>query len=291
MARQWKGTTFGGEWLHKSLIVALRYIDIRLVYAFAALFIVPICSVVNKSRKSAYDYFRNRLNYGWWKSVWNVYLNHYKFAQVVIDKFAMYAGKRFLVEVEGAEAYHRLEAKSEGFVILSSHIGNYEIAGYTFSSGAKRMNILVFAHEKASVMRNRSNLFDKNNVQMIAIEEDMRHLYEIDNELRSGNIVTLHADRSAGATKSIEGEFLGYTAKFPLGPLNVVTMRGLDALAANVTKVAWNRYKLSFTQLEYYKSAPRKEQTKQLSRGYIAALEKCVKEHPTQWFNFYNFWI
>ena len=204
--------------MHKSLIWALRYIDIRLIYAFAALFIVPICSVVNKSRKSAYDYFRNRLNYGWWKSIWNIYLNHYKFAQVVIDKFAMYAGKRFLVEVENnAEAYHKLEAKSEGFVILSSHIGNYEIAGYTFSSGAKRMNILVFAHEKEFVMRNRSSLFDKNNVQMIAVQEDMSHLYEIDRELRSGSIVTLHADRSAGATKCIEGIFLGHTARFPLG--------------------------------------------------------------------------
>ncbi len=291
MAQQWTGKTYGGERLHSSLINALRYIDVRLIYLFAAIFVVPVCLILNRSRKTAYDYFRHRLGYGRCKAAWNTYINHCKFAQVIVDKFAMYAGKRFDVEVVGFDKFNNLATRPAGFIHLSSHIGNYEIAGYTLVSEQKRINAVVYAHEKESVMRNRTNMFDKTNIQMIAMREDMSHLYEIDNELTSGNIVSFPTDRSAGAAKCIEIEFLGAKAKFPQGPFSVATMRGLDVLAVNVMKEGLMRYKIFVTPLPYDKEAPRREQMRQLAEGYVAELEKRVREYPTQWFNFYDFWI
>lgn len=290
MAQQWAGTTYGGEGLHGSLIKASRYIDVRLIYLFAAIFVVPVCIVLNRSRKTSYYYFRHRLQYGRCKAAWSVYRNHCKFAQIIVDKFAMYAGKRFDVEVEGLDKFNALANKAEGFIHLSSHIGNYEIAGYTLVSERKRINAVVYAHEKASVMRNRTSMFDKTNIQMIAMREDMSHLYEIDNELTAGNIVSFPTDRYAGATKCIEEEFLGAKAKFPQGPFSVATMRGLDVLAVNVMKEGLKRYRIFVTPLPYDKEAPRREQIRQLAKGYVAELEKRVREYPTQWFNFYDFW-
>lgn len=290
MAQQWAGTTYGGEGLHGSLIKALRYIDVRLIYLFAAIFVVPVCIVLNRSRKTSYYYFRHRLQYGRGKAAWSVYRNHCKFAQIIVDKFAMYAGKRFDVEIEGLDKFNALASKAEGFIHLSSHIGNYEIAGYTLVSERKRINAVVYAHEKASVMRNRTSMFDKTNIQMIAMREDMSHLYEIDNELTAGNIVSFPTDRYAGATKCIEEEFLGAKAKFPQGPFSVATMRGLDVLAVNVMKEGLKRYRIFVTPLPYDKEAPRREQIRQLAKGYVAELEKRVREYPTQWFNFYDFW-
>ena len=290
MAQQWAGTTYGGEGLHGSLIKASRYIDVRLIYLFAAIFVVPVCIVLNRSRKTSYYYFRHRLQYGRCKAAWSVYRNHCKFAQIIVDKFAMYAGKRFDVEVEGLDKFNALASKAEGFIHLSSHIGNYEIAGYTLVSERKRINAVVYAHEKASVMRNRTSMFDKTNIQMIAMREDMSHLYEIDNELTAGNIVSFPTGRYAGAPKCIEEEFLGAKAKFPQGPFSVATMRGLDVLAVNVMKEGLKRYRIFVTPLPYDKEAPRREQIRQLAKGYVAELEKRVREYPTQWFNFYDFW-
>ena len=64
------------------------------------------------------------------RSCWLTYRNHCLFSQVVIDKFAMYAGKSFDVAIEGTDRFKELEQQDAGFVQLSSHIGNYEIAGY-----------------------------------------------------------------------------------------------------------------------------------------------------------------
>ena len=292
MAKQeWAGTTYGNEWMHKWLIRMLRYIDVRILYLFVALFIIPVCLVLNPSRGIAYRYFRQRIGYGRMKSAWKTYVNHCLFGQVVVDKFAMYAGKKFVVEIENYNEFiDRAARKEEGFVQLSAHIGNYEIAGYTLAVEGKRFNALVFAGEKASVMRNRSKMFTGTNISMIAIQPDMSHLFEIDKALTDGGIVSMPADRINGSKKCIELDFLGAKAKFPLGPFSVATMRGLEVLAVNVMKDSLTSYKIYVTPLLYDKGATRQEQIKQLSEAYVAELEKRVRQYPEQWYNYFKFW-
>jgi len=288
--KQWAGTTYGSGGLHKSLIWTLRFIDVRLLYLFASVFVVPVCLILNDSRRTAYRYFRDRHGYGRIRAAWATFINHCKFAQVVIDKFAMYAGKKFEVEVIGMDRFNELASKDEGFLHLSSHIGNYEIAGYTLVSERKTINAVVYAHEKASVMENRNNMFTKTNIRMITLRQDMSHLFEIDQALCNGDIVSFPTDRFMGLAKCVECTFLGKTAKFPQGPFSVATMRGLDVLAVNVMKTGLVKYRIYVTPLQYDKEAPRREQLKQLSQAYVEELEKRVLEYPEQWYNFFDFW-
>lgn len=288
--KQWAGTTYGSGGLHKSLIWTLRFIDVRLLYLFASVFVVPVCLILNDSRRTAYRYFRDRHGYGRIRAAWATYINHCKFAQIVIDKFAMYAGKKFEVEVIGMDRFNELASKDEGFLHLSSHIGNYEIAGYTLVSERKTINAVVYAHEKASVMENRNNMFTKTNIRMITLRQDMSHLFEIDQALCNGDIVSFPTDRFMGQAKCVECTFLGKTAKFPQGPFSVATMRGLDVLAVNVMKTGLVKYRIYVTPLQYDKEAPRREQLRQLSQAYVAELEKRVLEYPEQWYNFFDFW-
>ena len=291
MAEQkWAGTTYGNEWMHKWLIRMLRFIDVRILYLFVAVFIIPVCLVLNPSRGIAYRYFRQRIGYGKLKSAWKTYVNHCLFGQVVVDKFAMYAGKKFDVEVENYDAFLRLASKEEGFVQLSAHIGNYEIAGYTLVCENKRLNALVFAGEKESVMRNRGKMFADTNISMIAISPDMSHLFEIDQALKDGEVVSMPADRINGSPKCIVHDFLGAKANFPLGPFSVATMRSLNVLAVNVMKASLTKYKIYVTPLPYDKKATRQEQIKQLSKAYVTELEKRVKQYPEQWYNYFEFW-
>lgn len=289
--QEWAGTTYGNAWMHKWLIRMLRHIDVRILYLFVAVFVIPVCLVLNPSRGIAYRYFRRRIGYGRLKSAWKTYVNHCLFGQVVVDKFAMYAGKKFDVEVENYNEFlERASREEEGFVQLSAHIGSYEIAGYTLAVEGKSFNALVFAGEKASVMQNRNKMFADTNINMIAIQPDMSHLFEIDKALTDGGIVSMPADRINGSQKCIEHVFLGAKAKFPLGPFSVATMRGLDVLAVNVMKNSLLGYKIYVTPLAYDKEASRQEQIRQLSSAYVAELEKRVWQYPTQWYNYFEFW-
>ena len=288
--RQWKGATYGNGWMHRNLVRILKFMDVRLLYLFADIFIVPFCVVFNRSGRTSFSFYHSHLRYNVLKSCWYVYRNHCLFSQVVIDKFAMYAGRSFKVEIVGKDYFKDLEAGDDGFVQLSSHIGNYEIAGYSLRSTRKEICAVVSALEKESVMNSRSSMFVKTNVSMIAIKEDMSHLFEIDQALTKGNIISFPADRYMEGSRCVTVNFLGQDAKFPQGPFSVASMRGVEMMAVNVMKAGLRKYRIYLQTLPYDKEAPRKEQINQLAREYVAQLENMIRLYPTQWFNFFDFW-
>lgn len=287
--KDWTGTTFGNEWMHKWLIRCLRFIDVRLLYAFASVFIVPICIIVRPGGHIIYHYFRRR-QYSRPSALWKTYINHCLFAQTVIDKFAMYAGKQFRIEIEGYEKFLSLESKEDSFMLLSSHIGNYEIAGYTLVSDNKPLNALVFADEKVSVMQNRESMFQKTNIKLIPIRQDMSHLFEINRALQDGETISIPADRISGSNKTIEKQFLGAPAGFPFGPFNIAVLKGLDVLAVNVMKASMGTYKIHVTPLYYDKTESKKKQIDELSDRYVKELERLLHLYPEQWYNYFDFW-
>lgn len=287
--KQWDGTTYGNGLMHRWLIGLLRRIDVRIIYVFAYVFVVPPC-LLRPGYKFIYRYFRERFGLSPLAAFWKTYLQHGMFAQAIIDKFAMYAGKRFDIDIEGYEHFECLAKRPEGFVQLSSHVGNYEIAGYSLVAENKPFNALVFFGEKASVMENRMKMFEHTNIRMIPIREDMSHLFELDNALSNGQTVSIPGDRIWGSSKTVTVNILGKEARLPMGPFKVITTRALDAIVVHVVKVAARRYKIFVTPLNYDKEASRNTQVEQLSTQYAAEVERVVRLYPTQWYNYFPFW-
>jgi len=276
----------------RQLILFLRYVDVRCVYVFTSLFVMPVCLLLNTnhSRTTAYRYFRHRQGFSRWKAAWMTYINHCRFAEVVIDRFAMFAGKKFKLTIEGYDEFLKRAEQMDGFMQFSSHIGCYEIAGYTLVSETKRFNALVYGGEKATVMEGRESQFADKNIRMIPIQQDMSHLFLVNEALANHEIVSMPADRAVGSTKTLAADFMGAKAKFPMGPFSVATMRGMDVLAVNVMKTSAKSYTAYVVPLDYDKEAPRRQQMAQLVQSYATELERRIRQYPEQWFNFYDFW-
>lgn len=288
--KNWAGTTYGSSRMHRWLVSVLRWMDVRLLYVFSAVFIVPVCLLVGHSRGIIYRYLRRHQGLGLMKAAWLTYVNHCQFSQVVIDRFAMYAGKRFNIEIEGYDYFAALAQRKEGFVQLSAHIGNYEIAGYTLVAEDKPFNAVVFQGEKNSVMEGRIRLFADTHIKMIPMSADMSHLFTIDYALQEGETVSIPADRVFGSQKTLTMSFLGSKAQLPQGPFRVAAMRGLDVLAVNVMKVRMRTYKIYVSRLDYDKHLPRTAQVQQIAQAYVAELERMLRRYPAQWYNYYEFW-
>lgn len=288
--KQWAGTTYGSSRMHRWLTAILRVTDVRVVYVFAYIFVVPVCYVVNgKGRRAIYHFMRERMKYGVLRALWMVFVNHCRFAEVVIDRFAMYAGKRMPMECEGYEHFQRLASAQDGFVILSSHIGNYELAGYSLRSEEKSIYALVFSGEKASVMTNRSRMFQRTNIHMIGLREDMSHLFEMYQVLREGNILSMPADRVFGSKKHVTVNLFGSDAHLPEGPFKVAVLCQMQVLTINVMKSGWRRYTIYVKPLKYDGST-RDKGMDELAREYAGALETTVRRYPTQWYNYFELW-
>ena len=213
----WQGTTDGRPWMLRSLVVLFRWVNIRCLYAVMSVVVVFYMLANGRNRRAIARLFREHLGYGRWRTLCAVYANHFRFGQVILDRFAVYAGCRFRVEIEHNDYYNELASAPGGFIMVSSHVGNYELAGYTLRPEQKRFHALVYAGEKQTVMQNRAKCFAGNNIEMVPVLRDMSHLFIANRALEEGDIVGMPGDRLFGSPKSVR--LPGCSGPLPAGPL------------------------------------------------------------------------
>ena len=287
---EWSGKTDGLPWMQRSLIAMFRVLPLWLLYGVMAL-VVPFYMIFNrKGYQAMYGFFRERMGYSRWKSFWSVYANHFRFGQIILDRFGVYAGKKYRFTNEGQELMDELEKHPEGFILLSSHVGNYEIAGYSLKPKHKKFNALVYAGETATVMENRQRILSQNNMSMIPVKEDLSHLFALNAALDNGEMVSMPADRIFGSQKSVECQFFGTKANFPLGAFAMAVQKNVPMLAVFVMKEGMKRYHAYVQEVTCDPQANKREQMAQLAQSFATRLEGIVRRYPTQWFNYYDFW-
>lgn len=288
--RQWSGRTDGTPFMQRALILLFKVVPLEVIYGVMAL-VVPFYMLFNhKGYLAMYHFFRQRLGYAPVKAFFNVYRNHFAFGQVVLDRFATYAGVHFKLTVDGNEHYLRLNEGDKGFMMLSSHVGNYEQAGYALVSDRKQFYALAYAGESATVMNGRNRQFADRNIQMISVQEDMSHLFLLNKALDDGDIVSMPADRCFGSSKSVECRFLGAKAQFPLGPFATAVQKEVPTLAVMVMKTGWRSYTAFVRPVECDRTLPRRQQMADLAQRFASVLEETVRRYPHQWYNYYEFW-
>jgi len=293
--RTWKGDTGGGTLGQRGLIFFFRWCDLRLGYAILAMVVPFYMLFALKGYLAIYHYFRQHFCYSVWKSFLKTYQNHFLFGQVILDRFAVFAGRKnaFEVEIIGAEHYERLVNGEKGFIIAGSHVGNFEIGGYLLHSEKKCINALIYAGETAEVQKNRSKILNNNNINLVPVLNDMSHFFAVSAALQNGEIVSMPCDRNHGSTKSVECDFLRGKADFPIGAFALAASFDVEVLAVFVIKISAKKYKI-FVQpcwgVPLRSPSNKKEKIENLVFSYVKELENIVKQYPEQWFNFYEFW-
>ena len=286
---EWSGKTDGLPWMQRSLIALFRVSPLWLPYGIMAL-VVPFYMLFGrKGYKAMYLFFRKRIGLGSWKAFWYVYANHFRFGQIILDRFGVYAGKKYHFIKEGQEQMDELENHPEGFMMLSSHIGNYEMGGYSLQPKQKRINALVFAGETATVMENRQRLLSQNNMSMILVKEDLSHLFALNAAIDNGEIVSMPADRIFGSQKAVDCQFFGAMTHFPMGGFAMAVQKEINVLAVFVMKEGMRTYHAFVRPIQRDRSANKREQIKQLAQAFASQLEDIVRRYPTQWFNYFDF--
>jgi predicted LPLAT superfamily acyltransferase len=295
-SRAWKGNTGGGFLGQQGLIILFKIFNIRVVYAIMALVALFYMLFSRSSYRAIYCFFRQQLGYSPWKAFAGTYKNHVAFGQVILDRFAVFAGQKdiFEVEITGNEHFNRLANGRKGFIVAGSHVGNFEISGYLIPAVKKPMNALVYAGETEVVRRNRAKILRKNNIHLIPVAGDMAHLFAVHAALQRGEVVSMTCDRSLGSPKSVECDFLNGKADFPVGAFALAAHFDVEVLCIFAMKASAKKYRVYVKPLQAGAAQDAKpakrEKTEQYTRAFAKELESIVRQYPAQWFNYYKFW-
>lgn len=258
-------------WVLRTMGVTPAYGLLRVVAGWYFLFSKPVL----------YRYFRDRIGYGRIRAVCALYRNYYAFGQTLIDKVVLMAGipNKFTFDFDGEEHLRAMK----GGLLLSGHIGNWEIAGHLLQRLETRIHILMYDAEHERIKAYLTSVTGERRANIIVIKDDLSHIYAVSDALAAGDMVCIHADRFVDGAKSMKADFLGAPALFPVGPFQLAA-----ALKVPVSFVY--ALKERPTHYHFFASAPMVRTRDELFVDFVGSMEKKVRQYPEQWFNYFNFW-
>ncbi|MGD0583270.1 MAG: acyltransferase [Bacteroidales bacterium] len=291
----WKGKTRGGLTGYKIFIRVLKFSGIKTSYVLLRFVVLYYFIFYPRSFKCIFSFYRKRLKFGFFPSVIFVYRNYFALGMVLLDKIAIMAGlnTKFEFDFEGEEFLSQMVEKKTGGLLISAHVGNFEMAAFMFKRLNTTVNIIMYDAEHEKVKDYLSSVI-KRNFNVIVIKEDNSHIYELNKALSEKQIVCIHGDRFLKGSKTMTCDFLGGKAEFPSGPFYLALKYNVPVSFVFAMKRDRNSYHFSATRPEYYNQQGnqilRDKMILSLIVKYTARLEEILRNYPAQWFNYYNFW-
>ena len=189
--------------------------------------------------------------------------------------------------VAGVEGIAQLETAARagrGLVVLTAHLGNWELAGRMLArDGARPTHVVVAAEADPAVERFlRGGAGPVRFVTPTAPTASLSLL----TALRRGEIVALQGDRALGTRGDVLQPFFGVPAPFPLGPFVLARASGAPVVPAFCLLDSDRRYRIVVGAPSVVKAG---DEAAALGR-WVGVLEAMVRRHPAQWFNFYDVW-
>ena len=290
MTQSWEGKSKGNKLGYRIFIDILRVGGVSPAY-FLLRFVSFYYFLFSPSSSRPVLAFYKRLGFGFWQRLQTLYRNYYLFGQTLIDKIVVMSGIKvpYTFEFDGEYHIEEIMAGGKGGILISAHMGNYELAAYYFKRLPVKVNIIMVDQEQENIKRYLETVMNDRNLNIITIKDDFSHIYEISNALRKNELVAIHADRFVKGSKTIEGALLGEKALFPMGPFILATTFKVPVSYVFCFKETAKHYHLYSSQPRDYK-ANKQVAIPEALGDYVTELEAKIKIYPEQWFNYYNFW-
>ncbi|MDN3583550.1 LpxL/LpxP family acyltransferase [Mucilaginibacter flavus] len=288
----WKGKSKGKPWGYSIFLAILRLGGVTPAYLLLRFVSFYYVVFSYKSSKSIYYYFHERLGYGRIKSLFKVYQNYYIFGQSIIDKVVVMSDMphKFTFEFDGRHNLDAIAALKKGGLLLSAHIGSWEVAGNLLSHVDTKINIVMFDGEDQQIKAFMDKATGKHRVNIIVIKDDISHIFKINEAFQNNELVCMHADRYLEGNKTITKKFLGEDAQFPLGPFILASKFKVPVAYVFAMKETKYHYHFYSSTIKEYLHLGKDAGMEQMTNDFVAEMEKYVKLYPDQWYNYYNFW-
>ena len=286
---QWDGKSRGTLLGYKIFVFFIKKAGVKTAYFVLYFVALYYFLTAWKSNKAIFSYFRKRHGYSYLKSKSSVYQSYLTFGKVLIDKVAISSGlrERFTYEFDGIQTLKRILADKKGGILISAHIGNFEVAEKFFADidFDMQINLVTTDMERNIIKEYLESISEESSIKYIIVRDDMSHIFEINAALSKNELICFTGDRYFDGSKTLEAEFLGKKAKFPMGTFLIASRLKVPVVFVYVMKEPNLHYHL------YAREAEVKHRDAQaLLQTYVSNVEGMLKKYPLQWFNYFDFW-
>ena len=288
----WQGKSRGNKfgysvfiWILRNFGVLPAYFLLRFVAGYFFIFSIT-------SSKILFNFYNRRIGLTSFKSLCYIYKNYLNLGHSIIDKVVLMSGikNNFSFNFDGEDNLHKIVDLKKGGILLSAHIGNWDIAGQLLKRLNTSINIVIFDGEYQKIKQYLNSVTGKSQVNVIIIKDDLSHIYAISDALAKNELICMHADRYVEGNKTLNAVICGEEAKFPMGPFLLAATFKVPVSFVFAIKENKLHYHFYASKIIEYNHPKKENNMQQLLQDFTGEVEIKMRQNPEQWFNYYNFW-
>ncbi len=211
------------------------------------------------------------------------------FAKYLVDFFSLLhvpsAKLRKLVDFGNfPQTLDNLLAHGKGVVVVSAHMGNWELGAAAVAHAGYKLNAVALAHPNKRL----NDLYQRQRAARgIRAISTGRAARECIAALRRNEIVALVADRDFTTSRETI-EFFGQPARLPNGPVKLALATGAPLLPVFMVRVTGDTFRYIVEEPIWTDRA--RDTVPSVMKRVAQAMERVISQHSEQWFQFHDLW-
>lgn len=199
--------------------------------------------------------------------------------------------KRFAFRMEGAEVWEELIGSGRGFVLVTAHLGNWEV-GSTLP--ATRREIVLHLVRETELDPRSQHFIDEllgrlggHRYRTHFATDDPSLGVELLEALRRNEIVALQGDRPRAGGKTCSVELFGLPFEMPVGPAALARLAGVPLVPVFTLREGRRKYRVVMrAPIGVPRTPDRAADHRAALQALAQELEWGVRQDPHQWFCF-----
>lgn len=199
------------------------------------------------------------------------------------------------IKIEDIHYFNQALARQKGVVVLTAHLGNWELGGVVVALSGYPFWVVALEHKNKKVNDFFNFQRQSKGINVIPFGKAARQCLSL---LKQNKMVALVGDRDFSESGMVL-DFFGRKTLFPLGPAAFAVKTGAIIVPGFMFRNKDDSFTLKIEESIEYRpennSAGNKEDSEKAMRlvmeKYIKIFEDYIKKYPDQWYMFRRFWI
>lgn len=264
------------------------YLSMGIKHAYALLYFVCFYYLLfnRKTVSITSTYVRKRFkNAGFFVRAWHTYKLLITTGKNLIDLRQLERKPESFKFESNYEKILEITARKKGLIMLTAHIGNWQIMMRKLPQLNADMNIVMRPEENQAV----SDFLKLDhgapfNLNIIDASKGMETVLEIIQELGKGNIVSIMGDRVTGDEQTIKVKFFDTEITLPKGPFLIANSAKAPIVQLLTCRKGPCSYALEVTYPSIEDSIKEKEERiNALATQYVRTIEEFLTRNPYEW--------